>query len=422
MCIICAPNFNIILPVRGFIITNFDRNVLKINTFLLIMDTLRVPNYIKTVYIALLIIIIVFFMIIAKKLLVPLLISGYIAMLLTSPCNALERRKIPRSVSAAICLLVFMTLIGGILFFIYLQVRGFMGDIGGDLSTKVNSFVVEINKWSMENFGFDLGMPNGFEMKKAVEIVQPENSKPTKIIFSTLSTLSDIILLPVFIFFLLIYRDHLAVFITKVFSKQDNSFLLDKLTSIRKIVHAYITGAGKVMLILAVINTGVLLILGIKHAIFFGVLAGMLNIIPYLGPSLGAILPFTFALMTKDTLFYPIAVVVSFTLIQLLEGAFLTPKITGSNVNLNALVTFIGLLIGGAIWGVTGMILIIPTIAILKKLFELSPDTQPYAYLFGEEDNNWFKKRERKSKRMPAEKEQDEKTTKKVKRIMKKED
>jgi len=68
------------------------------------------------------------------------------------------------------------------------------------------------------------------------------------------------------------------------------------------------------------------------------------------------------------------------------------------------------------------MILIIPTIAILKKLFELSPDTQPYAYLFGEEDNNWFKKRERKSKRMPAEKEQDEKTTRKVKRIMKKDD
>ena len=176
------------------------------------------------------------------------------------------------------------------------------------------------------------------------------------------------------------------------------------------------------MLILAVVNTGILLALGIKHAIFFCVLSGLLNIIPYLGPSLSVVLPFTFALMTKDTLFYPIAVLASFTLVQLLEGAYLTPKITGSNVNLNALVTFLGLLIGGAIWGVTGMILIIPTIAILKKLFELSPDTQPYAYLFGEEDNNWFKKRERRSKRPPAEKEQDEKTTRNVKKIMKKDD
>ncbi|PZR13646.1 MAG: AI-2E family transporter [Flavobacterium psychrophilum] len=384
------------------------------------METLRVPNYIKTVYIALLIIIIVFFMIIAKKLLVPLLISGYIAMLLTSSCNALERRKIPRSVSAAICLLTFIAVIGGIVFFIYMQVRSFTDDLGGGLNEKINHFVITINKWSTDNFGFDLGMPNGFEMKKAVEIVQPENTKPTQMIIKTLSTVSDILLLPVFIFFLLIYRDHLAVFVTKVFSKHDNNFLLDKLTSIRKIVHAYIMGAGKVMLILAVVNTGVLFALGIKHAIFFGVLAGMLNIVPYLGPSLGVILPFTFALMTKDSLFYPMAVAVSFIFIQLLEGAFLTPKITGSNVNLNALITFIGLLVGGAIWGVTGMILIIPSIAILKKLFELSPDTQPYAYLFGEEDSNWFKKRERKTPKAQAEKAKSKATDTKVKKIMKK--
>jgi predicted PurR-regulated permease PerM len=367
------------------------------------METLKVPNYIKTVYIALLIIIIVFFMIIAKALLVPLFISGYIAMLLTSACNRLERRKIPRSVSALICLGLFIALIGGIFVLIYMQVRGFMNDLGGDFADKLNAFVIQGNNWCYDTFGFDLGMRNGFEMKKAVEIVQPENTSATQLVFSTINTLSDIILLPVFIFFLLIYRDHLAVFITKVFRRQQNSGLLEKMTSIRKIVHAYILGAGKVMFILAIVNTTVLFALGIEHAIFFGVLAGMLNIIPYLGPSLGAILPFLFALMTKDTLFYPIAVVVAFTFIQLLEGTFLTPKITGSNVNLNALVTFIGLLIGGAIWGIMGMILIIPTIAILKKLFELSPDTEPYAYLFGEEDSDWFKKRERKKKPAKAE-------------------
>ena len=366
------------------------------------METLKVPGYIKSVFIALLIIIIVFFMIIAKAILVPLLISGYIAMLLTSACNRLERHKIPRSISAAICLLIFIAIIGGLFLLIYLQVRGFMHDLGGNLSDKINTFIIEANRWCRDNFGFDLGMPHGFEMKKAVAIVQPKDGSPTQLIFSTLNTLSDILLLPVFIFFLLIYRDHLAIFITKVFRRQDNNFLLEKLTSIRKIVHAYIFGASKVMGILAIVNTSVLFALGIKHAIFFGVLAGMLNIIPYLGPSLGVILPFFFALMTKDSLFYPIAILVAFTFIQLLEGAFLTPKITGSNVNLNALITFLGLLIGGTIWGVLGMILIIPSIAILKKLFELSPDTQPYAYLFGEEDSDWFKKRERRRARKAA--------------------
>ncbi|RZJ64911.1 MAG: AI-2E family transporter, partial [Flavobacterium sp.] len=269
---------------------------------------------------------------------------------------------------------------------------------GDGMSQKLDYFIVQLNTWCMETFGFDMGMNHGFEAKKAVEMVGPENGSPTSMLVSTLGTLSDIILLPVFIFFLLIYRDHLAVFITKVFRKQNNDGLLEKMKSIRKVVHNYIVGAGKVMLILAIVNTAILFALGIEHAIFFGVLAGFLNIIPYLGPVLGAILPFLFALITKDSMFYPIAVAVAFTFIQMLEGAFLTPKITGGNVNLNALVTFIGLLIGGAIWGIMGMILIIPTIAILKKLFELSPDTQPYAYLFGEEDSNWFKRRERRKK------------------------
>ncbi|OYQ34450.1 AI-2E family transporter [Flavobacterium cyanobacteriorum] len=362
------------------------------------METLKVPNYIKTVYIALLIIIIIFFMIMAKQLLVPLLISGYLAMLLTSTCNRLERRKIPRSFSAFVVLSGFLILLGGIFSLIYIQVRQFVDDLGTDLTQKLNHFIIKANTWCYDTFGFDLGMKDGFEMKKAVEIVQPENSSATQLVFSTLNTLSDVILLPVFIFFLLIYRDHLAIFITKVFRRHDNNGLLAKMTQLRKIVHAYIVGAGKVMLILAIVNTAVLFALGIEHAIFFGVLAGVLNIIPYLGPSLGAVLPFLFALLTKDSLFYPIAVLVAFTFIQLLEGAFLTPKITGGNVNLNALVTFLGLLIGGAIWGIMGMILIIPTIAILKKLFELSPDTQPYAYLFGEEDSNWFKRRKRRKK------------------------
>lgn len=381
---------------------------------------LKIPPYIRTVFIGMLIIMIIFFMIMAKDLLVPLLISGYMAMLLTSSCNWLERHKIPRSVSAAICLLIFIAVVGGILLFIYLQVRGFTNDVGGDLGDKINTFVITANKWSKDTFGFDLGMPNGFEMKKAVAIVGPQDVTPTQMIFSTLNTISNIVLLPVFIFFLLIYRDHLAVFVTKVFARQNNGFLLAKLTSIRKIVHAYIMGAGKVMCILAVVNTGVLLALGIKHAIFFGVLAGMLNIIPYLGPTLGAVLPFLFALVTKDSLFYPFAVVGSLVFIQILEGSFLTPKITGSNVNLNALVTFIGLLVGGAIWGIVGMILIIPTIAIMKQLFELSPATKPYAYLFGEEDSNWFKKRKRRNNRTPAEKTIDEETDEEVKEVMKK--
>ncbi|RZJ68525.1 MAG: AI-2E family transporter [Flavobacterium sp.] len=353
----------------------------------------QIPPYIKAVFLSLLIIIIIFVMVMAKKILIPLLLSAYIAMLLTSFCNRLEKRKIPRSLAAFIALLLASAVLIAFVYFVVTQVGNFATDIQSNMQTNLNNFATRIDSWLQNTTGFDIQMESGFELKKIFSLVQSDDKALTDFFMKTLGTLSDIILLPVFIFFLLIYRDHFAVFITKVFKKQKNSDLLDQLADLRKVVHNYLVGAGKVMLILGVVNTGILFALGIKHAIFFGMLAGCLNIIPYLGPALGAILPFLFALLTKDNLFYPFAIVVAFTLIQFLESAYLTPRITGANVSLNAFVTFLGLLIGGAIWGIPGMILIIPSIAILKKLFELSPETEPYAYLFGEEDMRWFRKR-----------------------------
>jgi len=357
------------------------------------MNTTKVPSYIKAVYISLLIIIIVFFMIMAKPILVPLMISGYIAMLMTPFCNGLERYKIPRSLSAFLALLLGTIVLTGIIYFIVTQLQNFMSDFQSGFEDNLNRFAMRIHQTVMDFCGIDIGMKYGFEIEELIAFVNSGNTNARQLLMKTLGTVSDILLLPIFVFFMLIYRDHIAVFVTKVFQKQRNKILLEHISSIRQIVHSYIAGAGKVMLILGVVNTTVLFILGIKHAIFFGMLAGMLNIIPYLGPALGAILPFLFALLTKDSLFYPFAIVIAFTLIQLMESSWLTPKITGSNVNLNAFVTFLGLLIGGAIWGIVGMILIIPTIAILKKLFELSPETEPYAYLFGEENVRWFSKK-----------------------------
>ncbi|MFT3794749.1 AI-2E family transporter [Flavobacterium sp.] len=357
------------------------------------MTLTNVPSYIKAVYISLLIIIIVFFMIMAKPILVPLMVSGYIAMLMTAFCNKLEGWKIPRSLAAFIALLLITVCIAAFLYFVVTQLQNFTQDFESDVEDNLNKLVISINQSVLDFCGIDLGMRFGLDMKKIIAFINSGNTNLRELVMMTLGTLPNMLLLPVFIFFLLIYRDHFAVFVTKVFEKQRNKILLEHIASIRKVVYSYIIGAGKVMLILGVVNTAVLFALGIKHAIFFGMLAGMLNIIPYVGPFMGALLPFFFALITKDNLFYPFAVVIAFTLIQFMESSWLTPRITGANVNLNAFITFLGLLIGGAIWGIVGMILIIPTIAILKKLFELSPDLEPYAYLFGEENQKWFSKK-----------------------------
>lgn len=206
----------------------------------------------------------------AKAILVPLLVSGYIAMLMTSFCNRLEGWKIPRSLSAFIALLLIILLALGLIFFIVSQLQSFTNDVEMNMEESLNNFAIKINT-SIENFiGYDIGMGDGFKIKKVMELIQSGNTNISELLFTTIGTLSNIILLPVFIFFLLIYRDHLAVFVTKVFDKQRNKVLMEHMVSMRKIVHAYIVGAGKVMIILGIVNTAVLFALGIKHAIFLG--------------------------------------------------------------------------------------------------------------------------------------------------------
>ena len=357
------------------------------------MTTRRFPAYVRAVYLSLLVIIVIFFMIAAKKLLVPLLIAGYVAMLMTRFCNRLENLKVPRALAAFVALLLCTIAVSGILYFIITQVQHFTDDLQANVAGQVDNVAIHANQEVKAHIGLDMGMGNGIEMSQVLKLVKPENVSTSKLLGSVLGTLSNLLLIPVFLFFMLIYRDHFAVFAAKVFHRESEQKLLERIAAIRKLVHAYLAGAGKVMLILAVVDSCILLLLGIKHAIFFGMVAGMLNIVPYIGPSLGAIMPFTFALLTKDSLFYPLAVSVCFGLVHLAESTWLTPKITGGHVRLNAFMTFLGLLIGAAIWGLVGMLLIIPTLAILKALFEFSPDTKPYAYLLGDEDRHWFKRR-----------------------------
>jgi predicted PurR-regulated permease PerM len=353
------------------------------------MYNYKIPGYLQVLAILLLIIVIVFILIIGRGLLIPLFLGGYIAMLMIPFCNWMESNKIPRILSGVISLLCAIVIIVGLIFVVILQIRNFARDFD-DVSERLQNYLTDLDRLATDLFDADLGVKDGIDRSQLFELLESNSDTVSNFLLNTIGSLAGVVLVPVFIFFMLIYRDHLAEFIARLFYTHDGDDVQEKIKSLRKVVQYYILGVFKVMGILAVMNTAVLYIIGVKHALFFGIFAALLNIIPYLGPFLGAILPFIFAFLTMDGLIYPFMVVVSFTVIQAIESNFLTPKIVGRNVNLNALVTFVGLLLGGAIWGVVGMILIIPTLAIMKRIFDLQESTKPFSFLFGEEEE--FKK------------------------------
>ena len=134
-----------------------------------------------------------------------------------------------------------------------------------------------------------------------------------------------------------------------------------------------------------------LLALGIDHAIFFGILSGVLTIIPYVGIIIGALFPLIMALITKDSIWYAVGVVIVFAVVQFLEGNFITPRITGSKVSINALAAIIALVIGGKILGIAGMILAVPAIGVLKIIL---PHTELKSFVILLEDKVVVKEKE----------------------------
>jgi putative heme transporter len=203
-------------------------------------------------------------------------------------------------------------------------------------------------------------------------------------LLSTSNTLSTVIQIPIYIFLFLIYRTKFKMFFLSLVPNKNDELLWKK--DVENVIQGYISGLLLVTLIVAALNTTGLLILGIPHAIFFGILSGVLTVIPYVGIFIGALLPVVMALITKDSAWYALGVVIIFTVVQFLEGNFITPRITGSKVSINALAAIIALLIGGKILGIAGMILAVPAIGVLKIVLSYSERLKPFVILLGDDD------------------------------------
>ena len=191
-------------------------------------------------------------------------------------------------------------------------------------------------------------------------------------------------LLPIFVFFMLYYKEMYQTFFRKLFERKDGVSKIDEvLDNVQDVTQNYLVGLLTVIGILAVLNTTGLMIVGLEHAIFFGVFASLMAIIPYIGIIIGALPPLLFAFLLGDSLITPVLVMAVFGTVQFLEGNFISPRIVGSKVAINPFMAMLALIIGGEIWGISGMILFVPLIGILRVIFTEIEELKPYGYLLG---------------------------------------
>lgn len=160
---------------------------------------------------------------------------------------------------------------------------------------------------------------------------------------------------------------------------------MDILVHIGSIVQNYIVGLLIEMFIVAGLTTGGLMLLGVPYAILLGVITALLNLIPYIGILFAALLTVLAALTSSTD--PTIVIKIGFMIwgIQLFDNNFLVPKIVGNKVQINALVSILGVIVFGTLAGVAGMFLALPMIAILKVIFDRIDSLKPYGYLIGDD-------------------------------------
>jgi len=189
---------------------------------------------------------------------------------------------------------------------------------------------------------------------------------------------------PVFVFLFLYYRTKFAYFILQMAGRNNRLITIKVLREIATVVTRYMLGVTSVVLSLCVFNSVGLLIIGIQYPLLLGVISALFSFIPYFGNIIGGSIPFLFALLTEDSMVYSVRILVYVYIIHFFENNILSPNIVGNNIRLNPFVIILGLIAGAMIWGLPGMLVTIPFLAMLNIIMRRIPSMQPYAYLLGQ--------------------------------------
>lgn len=295
--------------------------------------------------------------VLAKDIVVPILISAILSIVLLPAVKRLEA-KLSKALSISLVLIVAFLLFAVAGWLIVNQISSLVRDLP-NLESKYSALIDRISTTLQDTFGMSAKEQNQL-FKSGLTTL---SGYATDLLSATTNVISLVIQVPIYIFLFLVYRDRFRAFAIRLLPDTDETVWKK---DVENVIQGYTSGLLLVTIIIAILNSAGLLILGIDHAIFFGIISGVLTIIPYVGIFIGATLPILMALLTKDSLWYPIGVIIIFSFVQFLEGNFITPRITGSKISINALAAIIALLIGGKILGIAGMILAIPALGLIK--------------------------------------------------------
>jgi len=343
------------------------------------------PFYFKLAMVLIAIIALVFISVLGKEILCPMLFGFLFSILLLPLGSYFERKlKLHRSAASALAVIVFLAVIAGLIFLIGTQISKISNDLPM-LKQQVISSLHEFQQWISKTLHINIEKQMDYVNSAASKI---ETATPS-VLGATVLSLSSIMLFLVFIildtFFFLLYRRRLMKFLLDAFKEKNAAIVYDIVETIQYIIRKYLVGLLLEMSTVAVVCCGVFLLIGIKYAILLGIITALFNIIPYIGIFTALLLNVIITFATVGVATKVLLVVITVVAMHLIDSNILLPLIVGSKVRINAFITLLGVVAGEMIWGISGMFLSIPIIAIAKIIFDRVESLQPWGHLLGDE-------------------------------------
>jgi predicted PurR-regulated permease PerM len=314
----------------------------------------------------------------ARDFLIPLAIGAVVATLFLPLCRWMEQKKTPRGLAVMFCILILLIALSGIGILLSQQVSTLSNDFS-IIKERSVELINEVQKYIFAHSGISIEKQNQelINQQPAITLFLKE------IAISLPALITNLILTLVYILFLLYYRSHIKQFILKFSSASQKDEMEKVIDSVGHVSQQYLVGLSKMIVCLWLMYGVGFSLLGVKNALFFAFLCGLLEIVPFIGNLTGTTITVLVAGVQGGSFLMLAGIIGIYAIIQFIQGWVLEPLIVGSEVKINPLFTIIALVIGGLLWGLPGVFLAIPLMAMLKIVCDHIDPLKPYGFLIG---------------------------------------
>jgi predicted PurR-regulated permease PerM len=325
--------------------------------------------------------------VIGNQIIMPVLMAFFISIMLLPVYRYFRRLKVPEVIAIALPILLLLIFVGLIVWFFSAQIGILIADFP-QIKENVSKHLQSLSEW--------INKITHYSTKDQIKFLDQQSNKilssAGNLLGGAAGSLSSIFiffgLLPIYIYLLLLYKNLFLKFIYMWFQKDSHKKVEESLKETEVIIKSYLIGLLIQIAYITILLGGILMIIGIKHALLIGVIFALLNLIPYVGALFGNIIGVMLTLTSSQELWPIFTVLGVIAFVQFLDNNILMPRIVGSKVKINAFSAILGVIVGGTLAGISGMFLALPVIAVLKIIFDRSDDFKHWGLLLGDDVPN----------------------------------